>query len=262
MGDKFLLQNTGLGIGPVKNGGILPGTSLFHNVGNNALRFIICRVKQLYTDFFSSLIFCPESLILSSFIITDHLVSRAQDRLCGAVILFQLNDPCARKRLLKAQYILYIGSAEPVNGLIVVSHHTDVPVFGGQKAHKPELGRIGILILVYHDVTESFLVVLQNLRMGFKELHRFHQQVIEIQGIILFQPHLVFLIQLRDLLAAGQAVFLALLGKFLRCDKLILGCGNDSQNPAFFIQFSIDFPFLKNLLHQRFLIVTVVNGKA
>lgn len=75
-----------------------------------------------------------------------------------------------------------------------VSHHADVPVFGGQQAHKPELGRIGILILVYHDVAESFLVIVQNLRTGFKKLHSFHQKVIKIQGIILLQPHLVFLI--------------------------------------------------------------------
>ena len=106
--------------------------------------------------------------------------------LVGTVILLQPDHTRPRKRLLKTENIFNIRPAEAVNRLIVIPYHANISIFFRQKAHKTELDRIRILILVYHDITEPLLIVIQNLLAGGKQFNRFHQKIVKIQRIILF----------------------------------------------------------------------------
>ena len=149
-------------------------------------RLVVGRIKLAEQKLFSGFIFRPERLFLSSCIVPDHLVRRLQDHFGGTVILLQPDHTRPRKRLFKAEYIFNIRPAEAVNRLIVIPHHTNISIFFCQKAHKAELDRIRILILVYHDITEPLLIVIQNLLADGKQLDRFHQKIVKIQRIILF----------------------------------------------------------------------------
>ena len=67
--------------------------------------------------------------------------------------------------MLKVQDILDIGPSELVNRLIIITHHAKIAVFGSQEAYQLKLGRIGILILIYHDITKPFLIIFQYIRV-------------------------------------------------------------------------------------------------
>ena len=71
---------------------------------------------------------------------------------------------------MSAQSLKYfnIRPSEPVNGLVIITYHTQIPIFGCQKADQLKLSRIGILILIYHNISEPFLVVIQNLAVILK----------------------------------------------------------------------------------------------
>ena len=122
---------------------------------------------------------------------TDYLVGRVQDVLGGAVILLQLKDFRVGKYLFKIQDIADIGAPEFINGLIVVPHHAEIPVPGRQPAHKLKLHGVGVLILIHHNIAESFLIVVQRLRTVPEQFHGFHQQIVKIQSIVLFQLFLI-----------------------------------------------------------------------
>ena len=92
-----------------------------------------------------------------------NAVGRIQYVLGGPVILLQFNDLCPGKHLLKAQNIPYIRPPEPVNGLVVIPHHTQVPVLGSQQADQLELGQVGVLVLIHHDILKPLLIIIQDL---------------------------------------------------------------------------------------------------
>lgn len=82
---------------------------------------------------------------------------------------------------------------------------------------------VGILVLIYGDKTEAFLVVVQDFRMLIKKIHGFHDEVVKIQGLIAGQAVLVGLVELCDLFCevvvrAKRVIFMML--------KLVFGAGN------------------------------------
>ena len=98
--------------------------------------------------------------------------------------MFQANDFCLRKNLFKSKNVSDICSAEFVNRLIVVTYHTEIFISGCKNTYKFKLGRIGILILIHHNVTEPFLIRLQNLSAVLKQFYCFYDQIVKIKGIV------------------------------------------------------------------------------
>ena len=88
--------------------------------------------------------------------------------------------------MLKVQNIADVGPSEFIDGLIIIPHHTKVAVLGSQQPYQLKLGRIGILILIYHDIAETLLIVVQNFGIIFKKLHGLYDQIIKIQSIAAF----------------------------------------------------------------------------
>ena len=140
----------------------------------------ICRIELAELDHISIFVLCPECLIFSSLIVPDHGIGCIQDIAGRAVILFQLDHLGIIKYMFKIQDVLNIRTTEFVNGLVVVSDNAQVTVLGCQQMDQFELYCIRILILVYHDITETLLIIFQYIFLCLEKLHRLKQQIIKI----------------------------------------------------------------------------------
>ena len=119
---------------------------------------------------------------------------------------------------------------EFVDGLVVVSNHTKVFILGGQQVNQFKLGCVGVLILVHHNILKPLLIIIQHLRLAAEQFHGLHNQIVKVQGIVLFQTVLVFLVNLPNLFLI--IIPSALSQKILRGDKLILRTGNLAHHRA------------------------------
>ena len=66
--------------------------------------------------------------------------------------------------MLKTQNIFNIRPAEFVDRLVIIADNAEIAVFCRQKAHKAELNRVGILILIDHDIAELLLIIIEHFR--------------------------------------------------------------------------------------------------
>ena len=98
--------------------------------------------------------------------------------------------------LLKVQNIVNICPSELINRLVIITDHAEVLIFVRQQTNQLELCRIGILILVHHDIAQTFLIRIQDFAIKLKKLHCFHDQIIKIQRIVLPEHLLIFTINL------------------------------------------------------------------
>ncbi len=162
--DQPLFQNTCLCIGAVKNGKILIGKP---SVPAHDISDILCDKGRLFhscielaeSDLMPLSVITPELFALSFCVVTDYGIGSTQHILGRAIVLLQLHHKSIRINLLIVQDVIDIGAAEFVDRLVIISHHTQVPVTGSQKTDQLELCRVGILILIYHDVAETFLII-------------------------------------------------------------------------------------------------------
>ena len=109
-------------------------------------------------------ILCPQAFCFSSLVIRNHFICRIQNILRGTVILLQFNDLRIREYMLKTQNIFNIRPAEFVDRLVIIADNAEIAVFCRQKAHKAELNRVGILILIDHDIAELLLIIVEHFR--------------------------------------------------------------------------------------------------
>ena len=58
-------------------------------------------------------------------------------------------------------------------------------VLGSQKTYQLKLCHIGILVLIYHNIPETFLIIIQYLRVILEQFHSLYDQIIKIKSIIL-----------------------------------------------------------------------------
>ena len=186
-GDHLLFQHTGLGICPVKNGAVSVFSAFLYfgtDICGNIICLIVSRIKLPVLNQTAFSLVSPESLIFSSLIITYDRIGRVQNILRRTVILLQFDDFGFRIHFFIIQDIPDIGSAELINGLIIVTYHAQIAVTVCQQPNQFKLGRIGILILIHHDIAESFLIILQYLGAGLEKLHCLTDQVIKVKRII------------------------------------------------------------------------------
>ena len=127
----------------------------------------------------------PQSLVFPPLVIADDRVGRVQNVAGGTVVLLQLNDLRPRESTLKVQDIADIGSPELIDGLVIVTHHAEVLVLSGQQLNEAELGRVGVLVLIHHDVFEPLLIILQYIGVGAEQIHSLKDQIVEIQRVVL-----------------------------------------------------------------------------
>ena len=82
---------------------------------------------------------------------------------------------------------------------VIITYHTDISVLLCQQIDQLKLYKVRVLVLVHHDIPEFILIIFQHIRVCLKKFYRFHQQIVEIQGIILLEFFLVFPVNLSNL---------------------------------------------------------------
>ena len=86
--------------------------------------------------------------------------------------------------LFKIQDIIDICSPETVDGLVVIPHHAEIFVLSRKQPYQLELGGIGILVLIHHDVFKPLPVKLQHLGKFPEEYHGIHDEVVKIHHAV------------------------------------------------------------------------------
>ena len=119
------------------------------------------------------------------------MVGGVQDDLGRAIVLLQLDDLRVRVVLLEREDVAHVGATKHVDRLIVIAHDTEVATLAGEVADHQVLGSVRVLVLVDHDVLEATLVLLEHFRVAIEEPDGAHQQIVEIQGVVLIEEGVV-----------------------------------------------------------------------
>ena len=195
---KRLFQNTRLGICPVQNGKfgiiIILAHPHFIDHGCYCVSFFIIGIGRRDTDFTALLLFRIYVLEYLFFILMDQTVCRIYDILCRTVIAFQFEDTATRILIFELQDIIDIGSAERVNTLSIISHHTNTAMLLAKFLNDQMLGKVRILILVDQYKLKEATIFFQYLRMVTKQDIRLKQQIIEVHCSCLLATVLIALI--------------------------------------------------------------------
>src|SRR5680860_873293 len=154
-------------------------------------RFLMLVSTSQDCDLLSPAFLTLQALILAPFIPGDHSVGRLQDGMCGAIILLKLDDGGVREVLLKIENIANVCTPPGVHRLIIIPNDGDLLMFLRQHLDQHILGMIRVLVLIYQHRLEATTVMFQSIRKESKQLHRLHQQVIKIHGVVLKELSLV-----------------------------------------------------------------------
>ena len=103
--------------------------------------------------------------------------------------------------------------------LVIITDNTEISIFSGKHTHKFKLHCICILILIHHDIAESFLICSQNVFILFKKLDSFKYQIIKIKCIIRFEHFLIFTVNTGNSFCIIIVACIYL--HFVRSDKLV-----------------------------------------
>ena len=197
-------------------------------------------------------------------VLGNQTVGSLHDGLRRTVILFQLEQARILIRLRKVQYIVNIRSAEGVNALRIISHHTDTLVLLRQLPHDTVLYKVGILILINQHIVELRGIAFTNLRMLLEQQISIYQQVIEVHYSPLPAAFPVTQINIPYGRHLGSTVTLknfriSRIG--LRQYQMILRIADSTQYSPRLIRLVIQLHFLDDCLYQTFRIIRIVNGK-
>ncbi|GHJ05903.1 hypothetical protein TPA0907_02700 [Micromonospora humidisoli] len=123
-------------------------------------------------------------------------LARVEDGLGGAVVLLQQDGAGVGEVPLELQDVADSRAPERVDRLVGVADHAQLgrgePLGAGdQLLDQGVLRVVGVLVLVDQDVPESAAVALRDVRMRLEQVHRRHDQVVEVQRVRLPQPPLV-----------------------------------------------------------------------
>ena len=106
----------------------------------------------------------------------------------------------------QVQQIGRFRAAPAVDALVVVAHHAEVAVAGGELMDQLELRGVGVLVFVHHDIAVAGAAGGQDVGMLGKKLEREQNQVVEIHRVAGAQGALV---PPADMLGQGGGVGIA-----------------------------------------------------
>ena len=125
----------------------------------------------------------PEGFSAASDIVADDGVGRLEHGGGGSVVLFQFDDLHLGEVLFHVEEVGDFCAAPAVDALVIVAHHAEVAVFGGQGMNQFELGAVGVLVFVDHDELVVVPAGLQGFGMVAKQSEGQENEVVEIDGI-------------------------------------------------------------------------------
>ncbi len=117
---------------------------------------------------------------------------------------------------------------------------------------------VRVLILVHQDVAEPPAVLLTHFRKGVKQIHRGHDQIVEIQGVRGSEAALVFDIRLGvDLLITAGG----LTARSLIIDQVVLAVRYPVEHRPGRVPLRISLSIAQHQLHQSLGIGVVIDGE-
>ena len=216
-------------------------------------------MKASETHLRAFVIFRPKLFLLAAAVVLNDFICRVKNILRRTVVALKLHHARIRKDLFKIQDIADVGAAELIYALVIVADDAEVLITARKEAHEAELRRICILVFVDHQIPETLLIILQHLGVRLKKLYGLNDQVVEIHGVIFFQAVLIVLVNPGNLPAPPVAPVEG--GIFFGRNEFVLRRRNHPED-CFFLQIlRIDVLPAEDLLHQRQLIIGIVNGK-
>ena len=177
---ELLLEAAALGIGAVENGKItilaaILAPDTLHVLRYNRRLFLVA-VSRLILNLLTLRILAKHILRNLVAVMLDQTVSRLNDGLGRAVVLFQFEETrivtiFCRKISSERQYIIDISSSKTINTLRIISYSTYGFLFHYiiEQSKYFFLNIICILILIYHYVLKNFTILFQYIISFYKK---------------------------------------------------------------------------------------------
>ena len=121
----------------------------------------------------------------------NELISFFENIRCGPEVFFQLYNDGFGPILFKGENVFDIGPPPTINGLIRVAGHTDVMMSQCDSFGDLVLGVVGILIFINQQITEPVTQLFSNIGPIPQQESGVHQQIVKIEGVVLFQYLLI-----------------------------------------------------------------------
>ena len=265
---ELLLEATTLGIGTIENGKItilaaILAPDTLHVLRHNRRLFLVA-VSRLILNLLTLRILAEHILRNLVAVMLDQTVSRLNDGLGRAVVLFQFEETRALKLALIVENIIDIGTTETIDTLRVITHGTNTLLLLTELHDDRHLNVIGILILIHQDIIEAGGIFVANILMFPEELIGKCQQIIEIHGIGLLaalhvsHENLTNLRHLRTLVLLEDSR-IAVISRSTH--QVVLRHRNLGMNGSRLILLIIQPHLLHYRLDQRARVTFVINGK-
>ena len=265
---ELLLEAAALGIGAVENGKItilatILAPDTLHVLRHNRRLFLVA-VSRLILNLLTLRILAEHILRNLVAVMLDQTVSRLNDGLGRAIVLFQFEETRALKLALIVENIIDIGTTETIDTLRVITHGTNTLLLLTELHDDRHLNVIGILILIHQNIIEAGGIFVANILMLPEELIGKHQQIIEIHGIGLLaalhvsHENLTNLRHLRTLVLLEDSR-IALISRSTH--QVVLRHRNLGMNGSRLILLIIQPHLLHYRLDQRARVTFVINGK-
>lgn len=189
-----LLEEAGLRVGTVEDDLVIEGyavpAELFDREECFACFFVFIG-DFVDKNFWTFVSLRPHGLFWAVGVGGDDAIGGREDRLDGAVVLFQRDACGVRVILFEFQNIAKIRAAECVDGLIRVADNADIAILFGKEREEEVLGVVGVLVFIDMEVPPGFLVPIEDIGTLDKESNNFEDQIIKIDGIMRMEFFLV-----------------------------------------------------------------------
>ena len=114
----------------------------------------------------------------------DHRIRRVEDRLCGAVVLLQLDDVRRGRELLrKIQDVPHGRRPEGIDGLRIVTDDREPVAIGFQAVENPRLERVRVLVFIDQDVVKPTADALRRW-FGLHEVKPIQQEIVIVEDVM------------------------------------------------------------------------------
>ncbi len=207
---ELVLEHARLRVGPVEDGELAPAEVLGRREPKDRrrdpLRLVALVGGAVPRDLPAAVPLGEQVLAVRRGIVRDDRVRGVEDCLGGAEVLLEEHDRRVGKVLLELEDVAHVRGAEPVDALVRVADHADVPVLLGEEPRDLVLGQVRVLVLVDEDVVEPLAIVLEHVRAAAQQPHRVGEQVVEVHRVRSLQAPLVERVEIRDAPAVGITV--------------------------------------------------------
>src|SRR6185437_10551221 len=182
-----------------------PGEARVIDLLHYRARFLFIVIESVQNDFWAVSLVGPELFAAAAQVVFDDRICRAQDGVCGTVILLELDDFDLGKMFFHVKQVGNFRAAPAVNALVIVADDTEIAMLLRQGMDELELRGVGVLVFVHHYVLIFGAAGFQRVGMFLEQAQCEQDEIVEIDGIAGVQGGFV---ALADVLGHGADAFI------------------------------------------------------